>query len=256
MIDVKQTIRNTIVSQINEMRFHAHNDPKCWRKLMYLTMLDDLYDWSYYRDDKTEIQLKLKELRTDFILNNPMFGIARNYCVNSYNNVNTPQTNEERWRLFDKNNVIYVTSGDMINKKESLAYTPNYKCVQEIVFLPNEKLELQKDPVTGISEPTLKNGVTLTTCEKMNIYIDSETKEAFYLTPEGIWQKLSTSEWTEDSITKLIKEKEDKGVAFEFNILESGTEVLTLDTPEAPEEYTATIPVITGDNEYDLNDVL
>lgn len=254
MIDVKQTIRNTIVSQINEMRFHAHNDPKCWRKLMYLTMLDDLYDWSYYRDDKTEIQLKLKGLRTDFILNNPMFGIARNYCINSYNNVNTPQTNEERWRLFDKNNVIYVTSGDMVNKKESLAYTPNYKCVQEIVFLPNDKLELQKNS-DGVFEPTLKNGVTLTTCEKMNIYIDSETKEAFYLTPEGIWQKLSTSEWTEDSITTLIKEKEDKGVVFGFTEVE-GTEVLTLDTPEKPEGETAQIPVITGDNEYDLNDVL
>lgn len=253
MIDVKKTILNTIVSQVNEMRFHAHDDPKCWKKLIYLTMLDDIYEWSIYRDDCAKIQTALEEKRTDFILKNPMFGIEYKPTRGVYTNVNTPQP-DITW-----GQVQEITDGGTLKDitLDNLEYTPDYNCNQDLVYLPYaDKIKM------GDEFPEVIK--TLTTCEKMNIYVDTETNKAFYLDPSGEWKLLNTnSNMSEKDVVKLIKKHEDKGVKFKFETLEDKT-ALILDTPsedfseELPEDEidTATIPVVTGDNTDILNELL
>jgi len=52
MIDVKTTLLSTIKKHIDNLRFLAINDHKVFKKIMYLIVLDEIYDWSNYLDDK------------------------------------------------------------------------------------------------------------------------------------------------------------------------------------------------------------
>jgi hypothetical protein len=48
MINVKDTIYSTIKDRIDKLRFLAVNDSKVFKKILYLIIMDDIYDWSKY----------------------------------------------------------------------------------------------------------------------------------------------------------------------------------------------------------------
>lgn len=262
MIDVEQTLLDTIIAQVNELRFHAHDDPNCWKKIIYLTILNDLYDWSYYREDKVEIQNKLKQLRIDFILKNPMFGIVHKPYSGVYTNVNTPQNNDTWKRVWDNINVIYAENVELsrsidYNDPENLKYEPNPTCTTKLIYLPyGDKI------VMGENTPIVQKH--LTTCEKMNIYVDTETNKAYYLTSAGIWQLLNTNDnLQEEDIKRMIKKYEDKGIKYNINSTDPENSILVLDTPsedydaEVEDEFgTAMIPILTDKDDDDLNSML
>jgi hypothetical protein len=50
MIDVKMTILETIKDKMKRLRFLGDNNPKTFKKILSLIVLDDLYDWSNYLD--------------------------------------------------------------------------------------------------------------------------------------------------------------------------------------------------------------
>lgn len=260
MIDVNKTLLNAIVTQVNEMRFHANNDPKCWKKIIYLALLDDMYDWSFYREDSVQIQSKLKELRTNFILNNPMFKIFNAPSIKFYTNANVPQNNDTWKKIWDNEDVIepeiVVKTSDI---KLELEYEPDYSCERKLIYLPYlDKIKIDKDTNEIIVEKHL------TICEKMNIYLDPENNKAYYLDTTGTWQLLNTNnDLQEEDIKDMIKKYEDKGVKYKIDTDASGNSSLILDTPS--EDYdvdveddfgTATIPILTDKDNDDLEEML
>jgi len=52
MIDVKETILETIKDKIHKMRFLGQYDTKTFKHILYLIILDDIYDWSDYLDER------------------------------------------------------------------------------------------------------------------------------------------------------------------------------------------------------------
>jgi len=50
MIDVKMTILETIKDKIKKLRLLGQNNPKVFKKILSLIILDDLCEWSDYLD--------------------------------------------------------------------------------------------------------------------------------------------------------------------------------------------------------------
>ena len=94
MIDVKNTILETIKDKMKKLRFLGRLDSKGLKKVLSLIVLDDLYEWSNYLEAPQSIQKKLKDMRNKYILCQRDFIIEYNNEVEgAYVNVNTPQTN-------------------------------------------------------------------------------------------------------------------------------------------------------------------
>jgi len=75
MIDVSKTIFSTIKKVIKYIRFLGHNDPKIFKKILNLIIIDDILKESEYRDMPQGVLKKLIDLRVNCILNNPEFVI-------------------------------------------------------------------------------------------------------------------------------------------------------------------------------------
>ena len=115
MIDVKKTITSSIKDRIDKLRKLGENNINAFKKILYLIVLDDVYDWSGYLDAPQKVQRQLKEARIQFILNNPELIMEREQEVyenalgesiiikhrQPYVNVNTPQTNDTWKRVWD-----------------------------------------------------------------------------------------------------------------------------------------------------------
>jgi len=50
MIDVKRTIFRNLKKGMDKLRLLANNDTKLFKKILFLIVLDDMYDWSDYLD--------------------------------------------------------------------------------------------------------------------------------------------------------------------------------------------------------------
>lgn len=201
MINVKATILCTIKEYINKLRFLGKNDPKIFKNILYLIVLDDLFDWSAYLEDSQHVQKQLRELRTTFILQNPEFN-AINEPENYYVNVNTPQTHYTWKRIWDAPKLDSLDESKVKSHVPTdlhpKPFKPDSTCPVQFVYFPNDNIkENNGEPYVDFD--------TLTICEKMNIYINKETKEMYYLDPEKCqWVKLSTNE---GGIHPIIEDK-------------------------------------------------
>ena len=108
MINVKKTIYNNLNRGMDRLRLLADNNTKLFKKILSLIVLDDVYDWSEYLDDKQAIQKKLRELRTNFILCNQDLEVCRMPVGREYVNVNTPQSDDTWNRVWDNKDVVTV----------------------------------------------------------------------------------------------------------------------------------------------------
>lgn len=108
MINVKKTIYNNLNKGMDRLRLLADNNTKLFKKILFLIVLDDIYDWSEYLDDKQSIQKKLRDLRTNFIMCNQDLEVCRMPIGHEYINVNTPQSDDTWNRVWDNKDVVTV----------------------------------------------------------------------------------------------------------------------------------------------------
>lgn len=198
MINVKATIFNTLTKAFDRMRLLGDNNTALLKKILFLVVLDDIYDWSNYLDDKQSVQKRLQELRANFILCNPEFEVCRMPFDQHYVNVNTPQTDFTWKRVWDAPDVkvIETSQTPLPPSHDPQPWEPDPTCPISVVYYDGEGA-----PNVDVS--------TLTTCEKMNIYINRETGTIWYLNTNGQWRPIDTgaSTWTEDEILDTVKRK-------------------------------------------------
>ena len=111
MINVKKTIYNNLNKGMDRLRLFADNNTKLFKKVLSLIVLDDVYEWSEYLDDKQSIQKKLRDLRTNFILCNQDLEVCKMPVGHEYINVNTPQSDDTWKRVWDSEDVV-ILEGD------------------------------------------------------------------------------------------------------------------------------------------------
>ena len=201
MIDVKNTIFETIKDKIQKMRFLGQYDPITFKHILYLVLLDDIYDWSNYLDESQSIQKRLQELRTQFILDHGEFIVKMTSPNNFYVNVNTPQTNHTWKRVWDAPDVVTIESveQELETTVNARPFTPDPTCPVSLTYFGTG----ETIPADRYGKPSV-NFDTLTICEKMNIYINRDTGKMFFLDPQTCtWKALKgefASQVTWDSI--------------------------------------------------------
>lgn len=207
MIDIKATIFETIKDRFKKLRFLGQDNPKAFKKILYLIVLDDIYDWSNYLDDAQWVQKKLQSLRSDFVLKNKEFIVKTTSPNNYYVNVNTPQTNSTWKRVWDSPNLVNAdwteisqTTGSIVAKP----FTPDPTCPVSLTYFGTG----ETIPADRYGKPSVDFDA-LTICEKMNIYINRETGQIFFLDPKTCtWKPLKgelASAVTWDSIVDAPK---------------------------------------------------
>lgn len=204
MINVKGTIYSTLKTAFNNMRFLGQNNPRLLKKIMFLIVLDDIYDWSEYLEENQSIQKRLQEMRTQFILCNPEFEICRFPFIKNYVNVNTPQTNSTWKRIWDDPDTVWITSEEEPVTPSVIPepWIPDPNCTITTVYFGGSDDEIKAD-IDG--KPDIRNINELTVCEKMNIYINRETGIMYYLTPDCEWRALNGQGIDEQTAIALIR---------------------------------------------------
>ena len=205
MINTRRTIFQTLKKRIRELTKHAQLAPQEFKKIMLAVIVNDLKEWSEYipKDDPNAIV----NLLNNYLLNN-CFIIDRmpNEDSLAYVNVNTPQTNDTWKRIWDGS--LSETKTPEISIVGSGSYTPDPNCKTEAVYFFS--YDEQGSPISNLEylEYTYgEHGDKLkTVCDKMDIFIDRETGEAWYLDTDGNWQPVGggQSDWTEEEILNLV----------------------------------------------------
>lgn len=189
MINVKDTIYSTIKDRVDKLRFLAVNDAKAFKKILYLIIMDDVYDWSSYIGGSQEVQDIIQHLRYDFIRHNEEFLIERDIDASMYVNVNTPQTNNTWKRVWDSPNVVLLEGNKFVSNTPQV-FVPDPNCKVGMVFFPGY---IREDLYVGIDiegKPSIDLN-ELTTCEKMNIFINRDTGKMYYLDESCNWKPVT-----------------------------------------------------------------
>lgn len=110
MLDVNTTIYKNIIDSIGKLRYQAKDDPKRFKAILELIMLDDMMEWAQGLDEPQEDIQKLFDKKINLILcNHTIIPEYLDYSA-AYVNVNTPQTNSTWKRVWDaKESEDYVT---------------------------------------------------------------------------------------------------------------------------------------------------
>lgn len=203
MISIKKTIYATLKDKIKKLRFLGQNDPKGMKKLLSLVAINFVYDWVYFNDTESEYLKQLHDLQTGIILNDCTFkkvnkDLYKNGVIEAfqaYRNVNTPQSNDDWKRVWDAPNVKIVGQATEITAPQP--WIPDATCTPIAVYFDNYNAEGY--PAIDVSK--------LTTCEKMNVYINRFDNTAYYLDYNGNWVKIQTNGVTEDRVKVLIEER-------------------------------------------------
>lgn len=218
MINVKNTIYKNINYRINRLRKLADNNPSVMKKILYLTILDDLFDWADFKEDSQEIQRKLQDCRLKFILNNhdifPEYDCSQN-CT--YVNVNIPRANSQWKRIWDSKETCIDLD---LTKKPCIVIDPNYK--PKVILLPYIK---DGKGVLWIGEDKLLhyNEQLITNHDKMNFYIDDQENIWKFDPDDCEWKIISNkSQLTDDQLQCVIDELTNK--LGKINIEEIGTD--------------------------------
>lgn len=255
MIDVKSTILETIKDKIKKLRFLGKNDTIAFKKILSLIVLDDLYEWSNYLDDSQAVQKKLQDLRVNYILCQKDFNIQYFPQENFYVNVNTPQTNYTWVRMFDSKDLTEVS--DIIypsteKPEQPTSFVPDPSCPISLVYFggPNDPIPAE-DPVQRTGHPDVDLN-KLTTCEKMNIYINRETGKTYFLDSDTCTWKPLKGEFIGELTWNNISGKPTIYNGIEHHVNSNNDQfVVSLNTSG---HTSSSIPV-TNINE-DLDDVL
>lgn len=254
MINVKRTVYDGINKKINDLRFLGKNDTKGFKQLISLVILDDLYDTADKLDWPQSLQKKLKQARLDLIQCG-QFKIANEIPAKApYASTNIPLTNVHWQRIWDSPKTVTMDSTpiDPVIKDQPTSFTPDPSCTVDIIYYPNTKLHITADPSTGYPVVDLN---TLTTCQLMNLFINTETGQVMYLYPQ-------TCEWKSLSAGELTGQINWSDIIGSPTIYQGITHLLDFSDPEHPvlkvqlDENGTPISNIDIATENDLDDVL
>lgn len=224
MIDVKETIYETLKSALYKLRFLADNNTKLFKKIISLIILDDVFEWSTYLSDSQDIQEKLKNLRVQYILKNCEFLKEYDNDILSYVNPNVPQTNYTYKRIWDSPEAIIITSKILPSDISKLDCNPT------AVFYENIE-----DPDRGLYKEGEPNNIDVSqfnVCDKMNLYINKATNEAYKYTEDG-WELVNKPDYSKLKVVpKALEESGDSLI--NFSLKETGD--TTLDVADPTEE--------------------
>jgi hypothetical protein len=117
---------------------------------------------------------------------------------NFYVNVNTPQTNHTWKRVWDAPDIVTIESveQELESTVNAHPFTPDPTCPVSLTYFGTG----ETIPADRYGKPSVDFD-TLTICEKMNIYINRETGQMFFLDPKTCtWKALkgefaSTIKW-------------------------------------------------------------
>ena len=132
---------------------------------------------------------------------------------NAYVNVNTPQSNDTWSRIWDKINSDGTLDKSKIEKNPDSGqhhWTYDPSCEQKIVYfiaVNNEGQYMDNIDYLKYKYGTF-GGKLKTICEKMSIFINRETSEAFYLDENCNWVPVVGTEangMTQDQVERLIE---------------------------------------------------
>lgn len=203
MIHVKGTILKSIKLWISKLRKLAINDPKVFKKILYLIILDDLYEWGNFIEEDTCVLEELANFREKFILCNPELEIQRITTGKIYSNVNTPQSNDSWKRVWDAPEIVIIEK-EKIKEITNKSWTPDPSVTPQIIYYIGE----------GEPDMDINN---LTVAEKMDVYINREDGSAYYLDYDGSWKQLKVSGGvTEEDCLKLIEERK-QGIEIQYS---------------------------------------
>lgn len=115
---INSTIQQSIIDTFGRLRYQAKDDPKAFKNILKVVMLDDIIEWSAsvlgMSSELSEIQSKLRDLQTQFILCNSAFSKQYIDSQTAYVNVNTPQSNSTWKRVWDSEQVITFMEGSKL----------------------------------------------------------------------------------------------------------------------------------------------
>lgn len=119
MIDIKKTIFSSIINKLNQLRFQAKDNPKEFRSILELIILDDVIEWTGNTQLPEGLLDKLMEKRIQLILCNSAFTPEYIDSETTYVNVNTPQTSSTWQRVWDSD-CIRLPESSILTELESL----------------------------------------------------------------------------------------------------------------------------------------
>ena len=107
---INSTIQQSIIDTFGKLRYQAKDDPKAFKDILKIIILDDIIEWSNsasgMQSDLKKMQQKLRDLQTQFILCNPAFSKQYIDSELAYVNVNTPQSNSTWKRVWDSESCV------------------------------------------------------------------------------------------------------------------------------------------------------
>ena len=103
---ITSTIQQSIIDAFGKLRYQAKDDPKAFRSILEVIMLDDMLEWAAGLAEPESVLKALFDKRLDLINCNPAFNIQYKDSKPIYTNVNTPQSNDTWKRVWDSENVV------------------------------------------------------------------------------------------------------------------------------------------------------
>jgi len=101
MININSTIYKSIIDKFGQLRYQAKDDPKAFKAILDVIILDDMLEWASGLDDRQELQEALYEKRQQLLLCNPAFKLQYVDSESAYVNPGTPQSNSTWKRVWD-----------------------------------------------------------------------------------------------------------------------------------------------------------
>lgn len=97
----------SIESYLNKLQYLASNNIQLANAIMFLIIVDFIYEWANWNDEDQQKQLELQFLRKKILLTNSELVDYIPLSNNYYKNINTPQTISTWQRIYD--NPVVVT---------------------------------------------------------------------------------------------------------------------------------------------------
>lgn len=115
---INSTIQQSIIDTFGKLRYQAKDDPKAFKDILKIVILDDIIEWSNsasgMQSDLKKMQQKLRDLQIQFILCNSAFSKQYIDSETAYVNVNTPQSNSTWKRVWDSEQAITFIEGSKL----------------------------------------------------------------------------------------------------------------------------------------------
>ena len=124
MIDINSTIYKSIVDKFGQLRYQAKDDPKAFKAILDVIILDDMLEWASGLDDRQELQEALYEKRQQLLLCNPAFKLQYVDSESAYVNPGTPQSNSTWKRVWDA-----AESREYVHIPDGMVFIP---CTDEL----------------------------------------------------------------------------------------------------------------------------